>query len=73
MHKEEDDIIHLERIITNLKNHVSQQDNEIFRQSKQLDALQRRIKRLENRLDDDDPQSPIEGNQQPGDERPPHY
>ena len=66
----EEDLRHLERRIARLETHIAEQDAEIFRQSRLLGTLQKRVEKLEGRLEGTDtPEAP--GNST--DEKPPHY
>jgi uncharacterized coiled-coil protein SlyX len=63
-------VSHLEYKIQQLHKHISEQDTEMFRITKQIDQLTKRCEKLEGRLGDD---SPLEADATPADEIPPHY
>ncbi|MGA1204601.1 MAG: SlyX family protein [Opitutales bacterium] len=64
---------HLEQVIRQLKNHIAEQDTEIFRLSKRLAAAVKRLEKLESRLASPDVDSPVDPERTVQDERPPHY
>jgi uncharacterized coiled-coil protein SlyX len=64
---------HLEQVIRQLKNHIAEQDTEIFRLSKRLAAAVKRLEKLESRLASPDADSPVDPGRTVQDERPPHY
>ncbi len=66
-------ILHLEHLIEKLRLHVTQQDAEIFKLSKRIDSMSKNLDRLEKRIQDASPESPLDSDVQPSDERPPHY
>jgi len=63
----------LERRIAKFEAHVAEQDGEMFRQSKRIDALTKRCEKLEGRMGTGNAESPIDANTTPEDEKPPHY
>jgi uncharacterized coiled-coil protein SlyX len=69
----QEDFSHMERCIKQMQQHVSEQDAEIFRVTKRLDAALKRIEKLEGRLDASGSESPIDTDNSPRDEIPPHY
>ena len=69
----QEDISHFERKLSQLKNHIAEQDAEMFRQSKVLDNLTKRLEKLEGRIDSGGMESPVDAERNPSDERPPHY
>jgi uncharacterized coiled-coil protein SlyX len=68
-----EELSHMERKITQLRSHVSQQDAEIFRLSKLVDSLTRKVEKLEGRLNEGGVDSPLDRDEDPLTERPPHY
>jgi uncharacterized coiled-coil protein SlyX len=70
MNREEEEVSHLERRICHLEKHIADQDAEIFRQSRLLAAVLKRLEKLEGRLEGtDSPEDPGS----PADQKPPHY
>ena len=69
----QEDISHFERKLSQLKKHIAEQDAEMFRQSKLLDNLTKRLEKLEGRIDSGGMDSPVDAERNLGDERPPHY
>lgn len=56
-----------------MKNHVTEQDGEIFRLSKMVESLARKMDKLEKHLSQSGVDSPVDPDMNPLDERPPHY
>lgn len=69
----EEDFSHMERRLKQMQQHISEQDAEIFRLTRRLDAALKRIEKLEGRLDAAGAESPIETDTSPREEIPPHY
>ncbi len=57
--------------ITRLEKHIESQDIEVYRQQRQIDALQKQLKKLADRIDVAEQGGESPGS--PADERPPHY
>ena len=67
-------IHHLERVIAQLKKHVAEQDAEIYKLTKLVDSLSRKVEILDKRLTESGMDSPIDtDDHDPSQERPPHY
>lgn len=64
---------HLEQKFNKLQKHVVEQDAEMFRMSKQIDKMDKRLKQLEGRLKEAGLESPVDTAIDPVDEKPPHY
>lgn len=66
-------LLHLERSLEQLRQHVAEQDGEIFRLTKQIDKLVKRCEKLEGRLEAAAAESPLLEDRTPADDLPPHY
>ena len=67
-----EEISHLERKLAQLEAHVTEQDAEIYRLSKQVEAVARRLERLEGTVGGDEEMKGLEMHPA-AEERPPHY
>ena len=70
---EKEAVHHLERKFSHLKKHVTEQDAEIFKLSKLVKSLVKKVEKLENRMKESGMDSPIDTDVNPLEERPPHY
>lgn len=57
--------------LAQLEKHIESQDMEVYRQRRLIEALQKQIKKLEERIDSIEQDGTQSGT--PADERPPHY
>ena len=56
-----------------LRRHVTEQDAEIYRQSREIESLRQAVGRLADRLKQLEGRDGGDGAGSPADERPPHY
>jgi len=69
----QEEINHLERTISHVKDHIREQDAEIFRLSKLVDSLAKKLDNMEKRFAQSGMETPVDPDCSALDERPPHY
>ena len=68
-----EDFVHIEQMVRRLKEHLTQQDQEIFKLYRQIDFISRKLDKLEKRFLESGPDSPMTEDPDAVSERPPHY
>ena len=71
--KENNIVNQLERNIEGLATHITEQDAEMFRMSKQIDKMEKRLKQLEGRFKESGIDAVVDPSREAADDKPPHY